>query len=389
MKNDNMTYRRLGQTELMVSEIGFGGEWLDRMSAEEAHTLTRRAAELGINIVDCWMSDPEVRTRLGDAVAEDPGHWVIQGHIGSTWQGGQYVRTRDVEACKVAFDDLLRRFHTDHVDLGMMHYIDDLDELKRCLEGPYRDLVESLKSQGAIRHVGMSTHSAVCGAYAVEQGAVEMMLFSINPAYDMQPAEYDIDTLSSAPDAKLDGFDEGRMELYRACERADVGLTVMKAFAGGNLLRPERSPFGVAFTTSQCIHYALTRPAVASVLVGYGSVADLEGCVAYETASEEERDYASVLADAPRHPVTGLCTYCGHCAPCPVGISVAQVNKFADLAQAQVDKGNPVPPLVRDHYLALDHHANECVGCGGCESRCPFGVEVIGRMQHTAELFGE
>ena len=131
-----MNYRRLGRTGLKVSEIGFGGEWLDRMSAEEARAITLRAAELGVNIVDCWMSDPEVRTRLGDACAENPGHLIVQGHIGSTWQDGQYVRTRDVEKCKVAFDDLLTRFHTDHVELGMMHYIDDLDELKRCLEGP-------------------------------------------------------------------------------------------------------------------------------------------------------------------------------------------------------------------------------------------------------------
>lgn len=385
-----MRYRKLGNTGLEVSEVGYGGEWLDRMSAEEAHAITRRAAELGVNIVDCWMSDPEVRTRLGDAVAEDPGHWVVQGHIGSTWQGGQYVRTRDVEACKVAFDDLLTRFHTDHIDLGMMHYIDDLDELRRCLEGPYRDLVESYKAQGVIGHIGMSTHNAECGLYAVEQGAVEMMLFSINPAYDMQPAGYDIETLASGAGAEFaGGFDEGRAELYRACEQAGVGLTVMKAFAGGNLLSADRSAFGVAFTPAQLIHYALDRPAVASVLIGYGSVAELEQCVAYEAATEEERDYASVLASAPHNPASGQCTYCGHCAPCPVGISVAQVNKFADLADAQVARGRAVPPLVRDHYLALDHHAGECVACGGCESRCPFGVPVIERMAQTTELFGE
>ena len=382
-----MRYRRLGRTGLNVSEIGFGGEWLDRMSAEEARAITLRAAELGVNIVDCWMSDPEVRTRLGDACAENPGHWIVQGHIGATWQGGQYVRTRDVEACKVAFDDLLTRFHTDHVELGMMHYIDDLDELKRCLEGPYRDFVEQLKAEGVIRHIGMSTHSAVCGSYAVAQDAVEMMLFSINPAYDMQPGSYDIETLSSSAGDEYAGFDADRLEFYRACERADVGLTVMKAFAGGRLLDGDRSPFGVAMTPAMCIHYALTRPAVASVMCGFGTVADLEADAAYCDASEEERDYASVLANAPHNNASGLCTYCGHCAPCPVGISVAQVNKFYDLAEVQVAKGGEVPQLVRDHYLALDHRADECIGCGGCESRCPFGVGVIDRMAATAELF--
>ena len=371
----------------MVSEVGYGGEFLGRIPAEEARAITLRAAHLGVNIVDCWMSDPEVRTRLGDAVAEDRDHWIVQGHIGSTWQDGQYVRTRDVEKCKVAFDDLLTRFHTDHVELGMMHYIDDLEELKRCLNGPYRDLVESYKAQGVIGHIGMSTHSATCGSYAVGQGAVEMMLFSINPAYDMQPGAYDINTLTSAADAEFSGFDADRLELYRACERADVGLTVMKAFAGGRLLKAESSPFGVGLSTSQCLHYALTRPAVASVLVGYTSVEELEQCVAYEAASEDERDYASVLAGAPRNNASGLCTYCGHCAPCPAGIDIAQVNKFADLALAQVDKGEEVPPTVRGHYLALDHRADECIACGACERRCPFDVPVVGRMERTAEMF--
>ncbi len=382
-----MNYRRLGRTGLMVSEIGFGGEWLDRMTAEEARDITLRAHDLGINIVDCWMSDPEVRTRLGDAVAQDRDHWIVQGHIGSTWQDGQYVRTRDVERCKAAFDDLLARFHTDHIELGMIHYVDDPEELRRCLDSPYRDLVEGLKAQGVIGHVGMSTHSAVCGQMAVDADAVDMLLFSVNPAYDMQPAAYDIMTLASGADAQLGDFDEGRTELYRSCERKDVGITVMKAFAGGNLLDADRSAFGVALTPAQCIHYCLTRPAVASVMLGYGSLADLEADVAYEQATEQERDYASVLASAPRHPVSGLCTYCGHCAPCPVGINVAQVNKFSDLAQVQVDKGGAVPDLVRDHYLALDHHADECIACGGCEDRCPFGVGVIERMARTVELF--
>ena len=233
----------------------------------------------------------------------------------------------------------------------------------------------------------MSTHTAKCGSYAVEQGAVEMMLFSINPAYDMQPGDYDIETLTSAPDAEFSGFDPDRMEFYRACERADVGLTVMKAFAGGRLFDADRSPFGVALTPAQCIHYALTRPAVASVMAGYGSVADLEADVAYCDASEDERDYASVLAHAPRNNASGLCTYCGHCAPCPMGISVAQVNKYFDLAEVQVSKGGDVPALVRDHYLALEHHADECVGCGGCEERCPFDVGVIERMEKAASLF--
>lgn len=98
-----MNYRRLGKTGLMVSEIGFGGEWMERHTPEECKAVLDRAEELGINILDCWMSDPNVRTNLGRALAGRRERWYIQGHIGSTWQDGQYVRTREVDKCRVAF----------------------------------------------------------------------------------------------------------------------------------------------------------------------------------------------------------------------------------------------------------------------------------------------
>lgn len=145
----------------------------------------------------------------------------------------------------------------------------------------------------------------------------------------------------------------------------------------------ETSPFGVALTPIQCLHYALTRPAVASVMAGYDTPEHVDAAVAYETASEEEKDYASVLASAPRQAYVGQCTYCGHCAPCPSGIDIAMVNKLFDLAKMQ----DTVPPTVSAHYVGLSVHAADCIKCGGCETRCPFGVSVIKRMEEAAELF--
>ena len=56
-----MRYRRLGKTELMVSEIGLGAEWLERHNAEECRAVIDRCGEQGINILDCWMPDPKSR----------------------------------------------------------------------------------------------------------------------------------------------------------------------------------------------------------------------------------------------------------------------------------------------------------------------------------------
>ena len=380
-----MNYRRLGKTELMVSEVGFGAEWMERHTAEECKAVIDRAEAFGINILDCWMSNPEVRSSIGSALEGRRDRWYIQGHIGSTWQDGQYVRTRDVDKCRDAFEDLLSRLRTDYIDLGMIHFVDSEEDWEKAFGTPFLDYVKELKAEGKIRHIGMSTHNPLMAKRAAEGGLVEMILFSINPAFDLLPPTDNIESyFAEEYREELGGIDPERAALYKLCEQHDVGITVMKPFAGGRLFDEQRSPFGVALTPVQCIHYCLTRPAVASVLAGCDTPEHVEQAVAYETATAEERDYASVLANSPRHTFgQGECTYCGHCKPCPVNIDIAMVNKYYDLATMQSE----VPSTVRAHYQALEHHADECIGCRSCESRCPFGVKISERMVKTAELF--
>ena len=381
-----MQYRPLGKTGLMVSEIGFGGEWLERHEKSESVALMKYAHKLGVNIVDCWMPDPKSRDIIGEAIAEDRAGWMVQGHIGSTCQNGQYTRTRDAAQCRIAFEDLLARLKTDYIDLGMIHYVDQESDWELVSHpGPYLDYVMELKRQGKIRHIGLSTHNPVIAQKAAESGLVEMMLFSVNPAFDLMPPTEDIDDYFADQYAEgLGGVDPVRLEMYKVCEQRGVGLTCMKPYAGGRLFDEKRSPFGVALTPVQCIHYALTKPGVASVLCGYDTVEQIDAAAAYETATQEEKDYASVLAGAPKHAYKGGCTYCGHCKPCPAEIDIAMVNKLYDLAVMQPE----VPASVRQHYFALGHRADECLGCRQCESRCPFGVPVSRRMDEAAALFG-
>ena len=271
-----MEYRCLGKTGLQVSEIGFGGEWLERHEADESVALVKYAHSRGINIIDCWMPDPKSRDIIGRAIAEDRAGWVVQGHIGSTYQNGQYTRTRDAEQCRIAFEDLLSRLKTDYIDLGMIHYVDredDWDAVSR--PGPYLDYVMELKSLGKIRHIGLSTHNPVIAVRAAESGWVEMILFSVNPAFDLMPPTDNIENYFADTYAEgLNGVDPVRARMYRICEQHHVGITCMKPYAGGRLFDAKRSPFGVALTPVQCIHYALTKPGVASVLCGY----DLRDC---------------------------------------------------------------------------------------------------------------
>lgn len=379
-----MKYRKLGTTGLEVSEIGLGAEWLERHNEKEVKEIIDCCESYGINILDCWMSEPNVRTNIGKAIRGKRERWIIQGHIGSTWQNGQYVRTRDLAKVEEAFSDLLTRLGTDYIDLGMIHFVDEETEFHKIMEGEFLAYVKEKKKQGIIRHIGMSTHNPKVAKLAALSGVVEIILFSINPAFDLLPASEDLNTYFADSYAEdLNGIDPERAELYQVCEQRGIGITVMKGYAGGRLFSPQTSPFGVALTPVQCIHYALTRPGVASILAGYDSTEHVAQAVAYETATSKEKDYASVLAHAPHHAYTGQCTYCGHCAPCPAGIDVAMVNKLYDLATMQEE----VPSTIKAHYESLSAGAKDCIACGGCEVRCPFDVPVVERMKRATVLF--
>ncbi len=380
-----MNKRRLGKTNLYVSEIGFGGEWLERHPEEESIELIKYASSKGINIIDCWMSDPKSRDIIGKAIKDDRENWYVQGQIGSIWQDGQYSKSRDLKFVIPAFEDLLTRLQTDYIDIGMIHFVDSPDEWNEIQTSGFIDYVKELKEKGIIKHIGLSTHNPKLAKTVAECGYVEMILFSINPAFDMLPPSEDINTLFVDEfDTSLKGIDPDRALFYQTCEQNDVGITVMKPFAGGRLFDAARSPFGVAMTPVQCIHYALTRPAVSSVLCGYDTKEQIDQAIAYESDGDEAKDYASVIANAPLHSYRGQCTYCGHCKPCVAELDIAMINKYYDLATIQPD----IPQSVKNHYLSLEHTASECIGCHSCEERCPFGVEIAARMEKCADVFG-
>ena len=379
-----MRYRELGKTGLKVSEIGLGAEWLERHNAREVQEVILRCEKAGINILDCWMSEPNERSNLGAAIKGRRERWIIQGHLGSTWQNGQYVRTRDIGQAKTAFFDLMDRLGTDYIDLGILHFVDEEEEFRRIMDGEFYEYARSLKEKGIIRHMGMSTHNPAVAKLAALSGRIEMILFSINPAFDMLPASDDItEYFKENYDEGLGGIAPERAELYKICEKNGVGITVMKGYAGGRLFSAETSPFKTALTPVQCLHYALTRPGTASVMVGYDTPEHVDQAVAYETASEEEKDYATVLANAPVHAYYGQCTYCGHCASCPSGIDIAMVSKLYDLAVMQPE----VPAALKAHYKGLSANGRDCVECGCCEKNCPFGVKVTEKMKKAETLF--
>ena len=183
----------------------------------------------------------------------------------------------------------------------------------------------------------MSSHNPSIAKRAVETGVLDVLMFSVNAAYDMQPPSENCEDLWNPKNYKdgIDGIHPERKELYELCEREGVAIDVMKVFGGGDMLKAELSPFGAAFNEYQCMEYSLTRPGVVAVMAGCHSIEEMEKLVRYYEVSKEERDYSGILSQVEKFHLKGNCMYCGHCAPCTVGICVADVNKYLNLSLAQ------------------------------------------------------
>ena len=130
----------------------------------------------------------------------------------------------------------------------------------------------------------------------MDMGILDMLMFSINPAYDYaDAADYETDSYAIGSVAE-------RMELYRRCETEGVGISVMKAFSGGQLLDAKTSPFGKALTEYQCIQYALDKPGVLTVLPGVRNMEDLRRILGFCNAAPEKRIILSLVPLRPREP---------------------------------------------------------------------------------------
>ena len=380
-----MKYRTLGRTGIDVSEIGLGGEWFNGLTSKESTEIIDEAIKKGINFIDVFMPQAKTRDNIGIAIEGKREKFIIQGHLCTVFEDEQYGRTRDVEKTKKSFKDLLERLKTDYIDIGMIHYVDSEEDYSAVFETEIIEYAKLLKEKGVIGCIGMSSHNPHIALKAVKSGLIDVLMFSINPAYDFENPNTDIDDLMEYKgfDEKGWAVDESRQKLYSTCENLGVAITVMKALGAGSLLKKESSPFGVAMTVSQCIQYCLDRNGVKVVIVGCHTVDEVVEAAKYYEVSDKDKEYGHIFLNKNLIQITGRCMYCNHCQPCPSQIDIASVTKYLDLATQQ----NTVPETVKEHYFSLQNNASDCVMCGKCEPNCPFGVNIRENMQKAKKMF--
>ena len=191
-----MNYRTLGRSGLKVSEIGIGCEGFMDKPYEQVKDFVDLMEETGVNCIDLYSPNPEFRSRLGRALAGRREKFVLQAHLCSVWQDGQYQRTRDIGQVKSGFQDQLDRLGTDFVEIGMIHYVDSIDDWETQVKNsPVMAYVQELKAAGTIGCVGLSSHNPEVAQAAVDSGLIDVLMFSVNPCYDLQPAGEDVEQL--------------------------------------------------------------------------------------------------------------------------------------------------------------------------------------------------
>ena len=364
-----MLYRINQRTGDRISEIGLGSAYLFEAGMKEGVHALETAVEGGINFFDLAAGDGAAFPIYGEALRAVREKVLFQIHFGADYSKGTYGWSLDLETVKRSVERQLRELHTDYIDYGFIHCQDELSDWETYQANGVLDHLRSMKDAGVVRHIGLSSHTPQVIQKILDTGLVDMLMFSVNPAYDYQQGEY-----------AFGGVDE-RAAVYARCEKDGVGISVMKPFSGGQLLDAKTSPFGVALTPFQCIRYALDKPGVLTVLPGAANAKEIETLLSYYDKTPEELDYSVIGSYSPRDAV-GKCVYCNHCKPCPVGLEIGLINKYYDLARV-------CDALAAEHYRSLEKTAADCVSCGHCDARCPFGVKQSERMREIRAYFGK
>ena len=363
-----MEYRKLPHGSENISILGMGTSSIGASGEKEIREALRLALENGINYFDMASADAAPFAAFGKELGSARKNVYFQIHFGADYSSGEYGWSTDLETIKRSVDWQLKNLQTDYIDFGFIHCIDEAADWETIQSNGVLEYLYACKKQGMVRHIGLSSHTPVVVNRILNMLVPDMLMFSINPGYDYRHGEFAV------------GSADERMQLYQRCEKEGVGISVMKAFSGGQLLDAATSPFRHALTETQCIQYALDKPGVLTVLPGVRNREDLKKVLTYFDTTPDERDYSALGGWIPRADA-GRCVYCNHCQPCPAGLNIGLINKYYDLARAG-------DSLAVTHYQTLEKKAADCISCNHCNRRCPFHVDQAARMRQIAAYFG-
>ena len=354
-----MQKRRLGRTNLQVSQVGFGGTWISELSTLEAVKVVRKAFDLGINYFDTAKLDGDSEEKIGEALQDVRDKCVIATKTGS----------RTKKESLEDFKSSLKRLKTDRLDIIQLHGIDDEKTLAKAIgsDGSLQTCKEA-RRQGLVDFIGITGHKPRVLTKAVESGEFDTVLVPLN-LVTRQALE----------------------ELLPTAKAHDVGVVVMKPLSAKTstlitcLYQPSlslisdepelRTLLGESSEqrVNNALRYVLSQD-VAAVIPGLKSISEVE------TAAKAGEQYIGLTVEEQEHFSFNFgldyCRDCGQCMPCPENINVPAVLRFHTLYA-----GYGLKLWAKKLYSGLGVKADKCSGCGECQEKCPYNLPIPNMLE--------
>ena len=370
-----MEYRRFGKTEELISVITLGGMrfkhgWtpprnrLPKDSIEHCISTTRMALDLGINHIETAHGYMKSELLFGHALKElgVPRKQFKMMTKGAPMSGDE---TRSL------VEEQLEALGLDHVDFYGWHGINNKELLKIAVEknGPVETL-HRLKDEGLIRHVGFSTHAPLDTIL----DAMQTGLFSfINLHYYY--------------------FFQRNLPAVQLAEKIDMGVFIISPNEkGGMLFRPSTKAKNLCKPLTPIVfngRFCLSHPEITTLSMGMHEPEHFSQNLAILNGgnySNSELSKVKAEMDAPLAKISGLCTLCNQCLPCPENINIPEILRFRNLVEAYEMKG-----YGRFRYNMLEGQGHwfpgtfsfHCTECGDCLPRCPENLKIPTLLMET------
>ena len=323
-----------------VSRLGFGGIPIQKIDAEGTRKLIHRLLEEGVNFID---------TARGYTVSEEYLGYALEG-VRDRFVLATKSMARTKDAMEKDIDVSLKNLRTDYINLYQVHNPNAKDLLQVTSPNGALEALQAAKEAGKIGHIGITLHSVELFEQALELPWVETVMFPYNV----------VETQGE--------------ELIARCKEKNIGFICMKPLAGGAI---EDAALALRFVAS--------NPAVTVVIPGMADESEIEQnakALANTSAlSSEEQEEINAIRESLG---TNFCRRCNYCAPCTVGINIPSVFLFEGY-YSRYDLKN----WAESRYSSLPKTASDCIGCGVCETRCPYNLPIRQMLKHAAKVMGK
>ena len=334
-----MRYTTLGKTGMRISAVGFGGIPIQKVDVPTVRTLMERLCEAGVNYIDTARGYTVSEAYLGEALEGLRDRFVLATK--------SMARTR--EAMEKDIETSLRNLRTDVIDLYQVHNPTPADLERVIAPGGALEALLAAKAAGKIRHLGVTAHTAAVFERALELDWVETIMFPYNI----------VET-------------QGEALIRRAAEQ-NVGFICMKPLAGGAL---ENATLALRFIAQ--------NPDISVVIPGMASLEEIEQNIAagQDNAPLTQAELAEIET-IRRELGTQFCRRCNYCQPCTAGINISGIFVLEGYLQRY-----GLGDWAKTRYADMKVKAGDCIGCGACESRCPYELPIRSMLARCKAEFG-